>query len=190
LFRTTSKQGYRLVGRATSARFWVVAALALLAGSVGARGIALASVLSRATAGELRPEPLRTAGAEQLESTETLRRKAERGDPEAEYKLGLAYDVGIGAPQDLAQAAAWYSSAAEQGYAAAQFSLGLMYANGRGVPQDLVRAHVWLNLAAGAQQPGARSERDLIAKKMTRQQIAEAIRQARAWEPKSPSPPR
>jgi hypothetical protein len=23
------------------------------------------------------------------------------GDPQAEYKLGLAYDVGVGAPQDL-----------------------------------------------------------------------------------------
>jgi TPR repeat protein len=43
-----------------------------------------------------------------------------------------------------------------------------MYGNGRGVPQDLVRAHMWLNLAAAASQPGARSERDLIAKKMTR----------------------
>ena len=132
---------------------------------------------------------IRTAAGDPQDSVDTLRMKAERGDPEAEYKLGLAYDVGIGAPQDLGQAAAWYERAAEQGHAGAQFSLGLMYGNGRGVSQDLVRAHVWLNLAAAASQPGARSERDLIAKKMTRQQIAEAIRQARAWEPKSPTPP-
>jgi uncharacterized protein len=132
-------------------------------------------------------ELIRTAASDPQENVDTLRMKAERGDPEAEYKLGLAYDVGVGAPQDVAQAAAWYERAAEQGHAGAQFSLGLMYGNGRGVPQDLVRAHMWLNLAAAASQPGARSERDLIAKKMTRQQIAEAIRQARAWEPKAPA---
>jgi TPR repeat protein len=133
-------------------------------------------------------EPMRTAVTDAQDSTDVLRVKAERGDPDAEYKLGLAYDVGVGAPQDLAQAAAWYERAAEQGHPGAQFSLGLMYGNGRGVPQDLVRAHMWLNLAAAASQAGARSERDLIAKKMTRQQIAEAIRQARSWEPKSPTP--
>jgi uncharacterized protein len=132
---------------------------------------------------------IRTAAGDPQDSVDTLRMKAERGDPEAEYKLGLAYDVGVGAPQDLGQAAAWYERAAERGHAGAQFSLGLMYGNGRGVQQDLVQAHRWLNLAAAASQPGARSERDLIAKKMTRQQIAEAIRQARAWEPKSPTPP-
>jgi hypothetical protein len=44
---------------------------------------------------------------------------------------------------------------------------------------------MWLNLAAAASQPGARSERDLIAKKMTRAQITEAIRRAGEWEPKA-----
>jgi hypothetical protein len=34
----------------------------------------------------------------------------------------------------------------------------------------------------------ARSERDLIAEKMTRLQIAGGVRQARAWEPKTPTP--
>src|SRR5262249_49729886 len=87
---------------------------------------------------------IRTPVTDAQDSTDVLRLKAERGgDPAAEYKLGLAYDVGVGAPQDLAQAAAWYERAAEQGHAGAQFSLGLMYGNGRGVPQDLVRAHMW-----------------------------------------------
>jgi TPR repeat protein len=140
------------------------------------------------TAGDAHREFIRTAASDRQDSTDALRIKAERGDPDAEYKLGLAYDAGVGAPQDLAQAAAWYERAAEQGHAGAQFSLGLMYGNGRGVPQDLVRAHMWLNLAAAGSQAGARSERDLIAKRMTRQQIAEAIRRARAWEPKSSTP--
>jgi TPR repeat protein len=188
LFRTTFEPGYGLLARLSTIRFRFIASLILVAGLAGASVSAPASLLNRADAGELR-SALRTAAGEPPYTADALRRDAERGDPAAEYKLGLAYDVGVGAPQDLAQAAAWYERAAEQGHAGAQFSLGLMYANGRGVPQDLVRAHMWLNLAAAAQQPGARSERDLITKKMTRQQIAEAVRQARAWEPKSPTPP-
>jgi TPR repeat protein len=160
-------------------RLLVITALAVLSGS----GVALLGD-DRAAAGTPY-ELIRTAVGDPQDSADALRRDAERGDPEAEYKLGLAYDVGVGAPQDLEQAAAWYARAAEHGHGAAQYSLGVMYANGRGVQQDLVQAHRWLNLAAAASQPGARSERDLVAKKMTRQQIAEAVRQARGWEPKT-----
>jgi hypothetical protein len=77
----------------------------------------------------------------------------------------------------------------EQGNAGAQFSFGLMYANGLVFRRTSFRPTCGSILAAAASQPGARSERDLIAKKMTRQQIDEAVRQARAWEPRSPTPP-
>ena len=96
-----------------------------------------------------------------------LQQSAEQGDPNAEYLLGLAYDVGVGAPQDFAEAGSWYRKAADQGHAGAQFNLGHLYADGRGVPQDFVQAHMWLNLAAAGSQPGARNERELVAKKMT-----------------------
>jgi uncharacterized protein len=112
-----------------------------------------------------------------------LQKSAERGDPNAQYLLGLAYDVGDGVPQSYVEASTWYREAADQGHAAAQFNLGLLYANGRGVDQDLVQAHMWLNLAAAGSEPAAQRERDLIAKNMTRSQIAEAIRLARAWKP-------
>jgi uncharacterized protein len=162
-------------------RFLLITALAVLS-------VSAVALLGNTRAAAGTPYGLiRTAVDDPQDTADALRQDAERGDPQAEYKLGLAYDVGIGAPQDLTQAAAWYERAAEHGHAAAQFSLGVMYANGRGVQQDLVQAHRWLNLAAAASQPGARSERDLIAKKMTRQQIAEAVRQARAWQPKTPA---
>jgi TPR repeat protein len=117
-----------------------------------------------------------------------LRNDAERGDRNAQYKLGLVYDVGVGAKQDLAEAALWYRRAADQGHVAAQFNLGLMYANSRGVPPDLVQAHMWLNLAAAASAPAARTERDLVATKMTRLQVSEAVRLAHEWQPKAPAP--
>jgi TPR repeat protein len=118
------------------------------------------------------------------EAVKVLRRNAEQGDPNAQYTLALAYDVGVGAQQDFTEAAAWYYKAAEQGHAAAQFNLGLLYASGRGVPQDFIQAHMWFNLAAAGGEAAARKERDELAKKMTRSQIAEAVRLAREWQPK------
>jgi uncharacterized protein len=133
----------------------------------------------------------RSSDAEQnaVEPVPEIRKNAEQGDPNAQYKLGLVYDVGVGAPQDLAKAALWYQKAADQGHVAAQFNLGLMYASGRGVPQDLVQAHMWLNLAAAGSQATARGERDFVAKKMTRSQLGEAVRLAREWQPKAAARP-
>ncbi len=59
-----------------------------------------------------------------------------------------------------------------------------MYSAGDGVPQDYVKAHLWFNLAAAQGNEDARELRDLWAKKMTPEQIAEAQRLAREWKPK------
>ena len=78
---------------------------------------------------------------------------------------------------------------AEQGHASAQYNLGFMYDNGQGVPQDYVAAHMWYNLSAAGSPPGedrdrAVENRDIVAKRMTPAQIAEAQRLAREWKPK------
>ncbi len=73
---------------------------------------------------------------------------------------------------------------ARQGDSNAQFYVGLMYDKGHGVPQDYVRAHMWINLAAATGDETARGDRDLITKKMTPAQIAEAQKLARRWGPK------
>jgi hypothetical protein len=73
---------------------------------------------------------------------------AERGDPNAEYNLGMLYARGEGLPKDPQKAADWYRKAAEQGVAAAQYNLGLMYANGEGVAQNTEEATKWFLRAA------------------------------------------
>ena len=81
----------------------------------------------------------------------------------------------------------WYREAAEQGFLKAQFALGSMYDRGRGVPQDYIEAHKWFNLAATQRsevQEKARENRDLLEKRMTSAQIAEAQKLAREWKPK------
>ncbi len=87
-------------------------------------------------------------------------------------------------PQDYVQAVPWYRMAAEQGNAGAQGNLGAMYANGNGVPQNYVQAHMWFNLAGAQGEKQAVKNRDIVAKRMTPAQIAEAQKLAREWKPK------
>jgi TPR repeat protein len=89
------------------------------------------------------------------------------------------YDEGQGVAQDYKEAVRWYKLAAAQGNAKAQFNLGISYAKGEGVAQDYLRAHMWLNLAAIGGDADAVKSRDITARKMTPQQIAEAQKLAR-----------
>ncbi len=110
-----------------------------------------------------------------------LIKKAEQGHADAQFFLGRMYYSGRGVPQDYAEAMKRYRLAADQGDADAQFFLGGMYYSGRGVAQDYVQAHKWFNLAAASGHEIARKERDLLAKKMTPAQIAEAQKLAESW---------
>jgi len=117
---------------------------------------------------------------------------AAQGEATAQFRLGLMYSEGQGVPQDHAEAAKWYRRAADKGYAQAQYNLGLAYAAGEGVPQSHVMAHMWLNLAV-AQFPASDTRhrtsairsRDVVANKLSRDQIAEAQKLAREWRPRT-----
>lgn len=84
----------------------------------------------------------------------------------------------------------WYRLAADQGDAPAQYNLGLSYAKGEVGEPDNVTAYVWFNLAAARfpvsdlRRSAAAANRDLVASKMTPDQIAEAQRLTRDWKPK------
>jgi TPR repeat protein len=122
------------------------------------------------------------------QAVDWYRKAAEQGYSPAMFSLGRMYDLGEGVPQGYAQAVDWYRKAAEQGYSAAQINLGLMYGKGQGVPQDYVQAHKWYNLAGASSTDTenrniAFKNRDIVASKMTPEQIAEAQRLAGAWKP-------
>ena len=118
-----------------------------------------------------------------------LRPAAEGGDARSQFILGLMHAEGQGVPQDYAEAARWYRLAADRGHAQAQYNLGLCYAKGEGVSQDFVAAHMWFNLAA-ARFPAADTRnhdlavrnRDLVASRLTGEQVAEAQHLAREWK--------
>jgi TPR repeat protein len=74
--------------------------------------------------------------------------KAEAGDAESQYELGLRYYHGTDVSQDYREAIKWYTKAAEQGHALSQLNLGMMYDEGKGVPQDYKEAAKWYTKAA------------------------------------------
>jgi len=79
---------------------------------------------------------------------DTLRPLAAKGDPDAEFLLGMLYDAGNGVAQDQAIAASWYRKAAEQKHLLAQLFLGVLFYAGQGVEQDYRQAARWLQAPA------------------------------------------
>ena len=103
---------------------------------------------------------------------------AEEGNTSAQFTLGQMYRDGKGVSQNYKTAVKWYTLSAEQGHAKAQLMLGFGYALGQGVAQDFVKAHMWFNIAEIDETSGAIKNRDIVAKKMTPAQIAEAQKAA------------
>jgi TPR repeat protein len=94
------------------------------------------------------------------------------------------YANGEGVAENDAEAVKWYRLAADQGEASAQHNIGHMYARGDGVPESRVDAYFWWNLAAAQGLADAKTNKAVIEKTMTREQIAEAQRRSAAWKPK------
>ena len=77
---------------------------------------------------------------------------------------------------------------ARQGDANAQYALGILYGDGVSVVQNYTKAYMWTSLAiaqmAGKKQDLAISVLNVIANRMTTEQIANAQRLARKWNPR------
>ena len=94
-----------------------------------------------------------------------LRPLAERGDAEAQYRIGLMYEFGRGYPQDKAQGIAWFKKSAAQNHTAAQQELGVIYTTGDGVPKDDAQAVAWFQKAATLGNPTAQFNLGLMIAK-------------------------
>ncbi len=73
---------------------------------------------------------------------------AEDNYAESQWLLGGLYHQGIGADQDLQQAAVHYQAAADAGHPLAQNAIGRFYYKGLGVQQNLIVAAKYLEQAA------------------------------------------
>lgn len=81
-------------------------------------------------------------------SVEELLPLAERGNAEAQWRMGDCYMRRRGVPQDLTLGAEWYRKAAKQNNAWAEMLLAECYANGWGVDKDYALAAGWYRKSA------------------------------------------
>lgn len=75
---------------------------------------------------------------------EEVRRRAEAGDPRAQFEMGAWHYR----REEFAEAAKWFEEAAGQGNTGAQVNIGVMYKIGQGVERNYGRAAQWFTLAA------------------------------------------
>jgi hypothetical protein len=162
-------------GQATEQDFSMAARLYV---SAAQKGFAEAQILL----GQLYFEGIGVAQND-VEAAKWFRAAAEQHMAAAESILAFMYRNGRGVKQSDSEAAKWFRQAADQGDANAQWRLGDLYRLGQGVPQDYVHAHMWFNLSASRGDATAVVLRDLVAKLMTKEQIAEAQKLARDWNP-------
>jgi S1-C subfamily serine protease len=131
-------------------------------------------------------QPATAAEPANLQSKEVaeLRAKADKGDAEAQFNLGLMYANGRGVTKDEAEAVKWYRKAADQGLADAQVNLGTMYWLGNGVVKDELEAYKWFLLSGAQGNDFAKKKIPLIERTMSAGQRAEGQRLAREWKPR------
>ena len=79
----------------------------------------------------------------EVKAFEAYKAKAEKGDPAAQYNLGVCYHIGNGVAKDTVEAVKWYRKATDQGNALAKYNLGGCYERGEGVAKDQVEAVKW-----------------------------------------------
>ena len=113
------------------------------------------------------------------ESFESVLRRAEEGNAQAQLELGYMYYPGGRMGTDYPKSAHWFRKASEQGEATAQSVLASMYQWGWGVPKNHVLAYMWYTVAEAGGDQSWGSSLDDLATKMTPSEIAEAKRLAR-----------
>lgn len=85
-----------------------------------------------------------------------IRARAESGDADSQYLVGIAYSMGSGGyDENYEKAATWFLRAAEQGHTDATYQVGWMLQNGNGFLMNERRAVEWFLKAAEKGSPEA-----------------------------------
>lgn len=109
---------------------------------------------------------------------------ARSGNADAEELIGVMYAMGLGVERDDARAFDWYLRASMKGHPGAQSGVGWYYEVGRGLPApDFVRAYMWYTLSAIGGDPDAAISLEDIERKMTREQIDQALLMVNDYRP-------
>jgi len=111
-----------------------------------------------------------------------LSKAGNAGDREAAGQLSQMYKKGDGVPKDDHKYVSWLKKGAfnkfEKSNSLGFSGLARAYENGIGTEKDLVKAYKYYDLIGTAGGKG----KQRISKKMTQEQIDEALRQSQAWQ--------
>ena len=106
-----------------------------------------------------------------VEAEGQLRNAADKGDPGAQFTLGLMYAKGVHPVyQDYGKAIGWLTKAAIQGHENAQIELGALYTEPLGVPKEASGARIkqWCNGMSQEEKEGVSMRMDKnIVERMT-----------------------
>lgn len=92
-----------------------------------------------------------TAAVDESQAAVWYEKAADHGDPEAQWRLGMAFVLGrLGKAQDYGKARGYFEDAAASEYVRALTDLGSMYAAGEGMPRDFAKAKALYQQAATA----------------------------------------
>jgi uncharacterized protein len=119
------------------------------------------------------------------EAVRWLQKAAEQELPNAQYTLGQMYELGEGVAKNDVVAGRWFKTAADHlssvpGVWEAEVELAYMYRDGRLRDGD-IEAYTWLAIVDGSLVPPISDDTDLLARHMSKRDIAEAQRMASDW---------
>ncbi len=115
-------------------------------------------------------------------------RAAEQGNVKAMHNLAVLLAGRGGAEPDYPNALRWFTEAADRGLADSQFNLAVLFENGLGVAKDEAEAYKWLLLAAKSGDAEAKSRRDALKARLSKEDRAEAEATVAAWHAKPIDP--
>lgn len=102
-----------------------------------------------------RPDHGARIGNEVVSGVISLRKAAEQGNADAQFRLAECYAKAMGVEADSEEAFRWYRMAGEQGQVEAAVKLGHAYLSGSGSSRDDVLAVKWFRKAAQTGNPEA-----------------------------------
>ncbi len=94
-------------------------------------------------------------GGRYAEAVTLWQQEAALGDNDAQFGLGIAYDLGRGVPKDSLVACDWYTRAGEAGHVSAAFNVAVLHDSARCGPRQAEQAATWYARAAAAGLPRA-----------------------------------
>src|SRR4029077_16570590 len=112
--------------------------------------------------------------------------------------IGTMHEYGLGVTTDIAEATRWYERSANYGYAPAQYNFATLLETGDAGRKDEVEAFKYYLLAAEQGIGGVPYDRtnnrvvrggegpiDQLAKRLTKEQLADGYARAKAFKPLS-----